>query len=284
MVAEQLHVLAKQLRLTKKQRTFAEAYAADPNCNISAAARAAGSRGKAAGPDGHQILSLAKVQTYIKAINSEAQQAATRHTENSVMSVAELMQRVTLLARHDAAQWLMFIDHDQRELGPDEKSDRELQRAVFVRTSEVDGKKETKTEVDGPRRTTCCCCGGRGDHWNPISRLMELPTPERMADDFVFNMREACARGLGPQVEGISFDKDGRPKLKFVDKLGSLALMAKLLGLDRDGAGDEPESVRLQREAYREALKIPEVAKALDKVTVEVERVTERLLVTRSGS
>lgn len=76
MKPAELHALAKSLKLTERQRKFAEAYAADPTSNGAAAAKAAG-YGAGAKVRAAELVTHRNVQQYVAAIVGSAPLDAT---------------------------------------------------------------------------------------------------------------------------------------------------------------------------------------------------------------
>jgi hypothetical protein len=89
--------LAKELRLTDQQRRFAEALAADPEQNQTAAAKAAGSSQPAM--MGSKWMRLDKVKQYLAAISKKAIQKAERSHNNAVADLAESLAKASEVLR-----------------------------------------------------------------------------------------------------------------------------------------------------------------------------------------
>jgi phage terminase small subunit len=92
--------LAKELRLTEQQRRFAEALAADPEQNQTAAAIAAGvAAGKNAEQSGSRWSRMVKVQNYLAAISKKAIEKAERKSERAVADLAESLAKASDVLR-----------------------------------------------------------------------------------------------------------------------------------------------------------------------------------------
>ncbi len=98
-----LSQLAKDLRLTQKQRRFAEALALDPERNQTKAAMAAGSTVKRAHVTGSQWVRLGKVQAYIKAFLGVSPEGAVvaKRVRPRIADRNEVLRRLTRQARAD---------------------------------------------------------------------------------------------------------------------------------------------------------------------------------------
>lgn len=94
---EELDKLAQEL--TPKQRAFAEAYAADPERNITHAAIKAGS-GKRPDVTGQKWLGLTRVRSYIDALTFEGRKLAQAKTGEVVGTLAEALALKTAAMRH----------------------------------------------------------------------------------------------------------------------------------------------------------------------------------------
>jgi hypothetical protein len=113
-----LLALAAQLRLTAKQRAFAEHLAADPDRIATRAARAAGA-GKGAEVTASKWLRLAKVQTYLGALTVEAQTSAAARTSGAVVSLTEILERLTAIARTSIGDCLRISSSGRLEIDPE---------------------------------------------------------------------------------------------------------------------------------------------------------------------
>jgi phage terminase small subunit len=91
--------LAKSLRLTEKQRRFAEALAADPERNQTKAAVEAGYPEGAARARGAENVTKRNVQEYLAALASKAIRKANGNAENAVGTLAEHLTILTAQAR-----------------------------------------------------------------------------------------------------------------------------------------------------------------------------------------
>lgn len=109
-----LQALAKQLRLTNKQRKFAEALAPDPEENQSRAAEIAG-LGTPYHVQGSKMVRLGKVQQYIEALRKEAgvdlvrptaTANALERTERKIADLAEVLEILTNQARYKMSDYL----------------------------------------------------------------------------------------------------------------------------------------------------------------------------------
>lgn len=96
--ARQLDALARELRLTNKQRAFAEALAADTRRNQTKAAIVAG-LGKDAAAKGSRMARVGKVQKYITAITAAATEEAIRRAGTLIMDAAEVQERLSVIGR-----------------------------------------------------------------------------------------------------------------------------------------------------------------------------------------
>lgn len=108
----------------------------------------------------------------------------------------------------------------------------------------------------------------------------QLDPDNRIKEHFRIDLRRAFEKGLGPQLEELSFDKFGQPKLKFVNKLQAAQVLARLIGLDR-ATPDEPEEARQAREMFRQVLQDPKAREALDRIAISYEQISQRVTITR---
>jgi len=114
---EELDLLAKKLRLSEKMRKFAEAYVLDPKRNKSKAARAAGAQSP--GKQGHTWANMTKVQTYVNAMLTKAQEVEEFRTGETVLQLAEAEGILSRQARGNMGQ---FIDVVVQGKGEDRRS------------------------------------------------------------------------------------------------------------------------------------------------------------------
>lgn len=114
---KKLDELATRLKLTPKERRFAEALAVDPERNQTAAARKAGYSPKQAERHGSLVARRGRVKTYLAAILTEAHAEAQEQAAGSVMSVQELWERLTLIARSDMADYTETVESEPAEDG-----------------------------------------------------------------------------------------------------------------------------------------------------------------------
>lgn len=103
----ELDALARRLRLTPRQRAFAEALAQDPNRNQARAAAAAG----VAHPDraaeyGCRWAKNPGVREYLAALTRSARQQVIAKTGRACANVAEVLEILTRQARSNIGQYL----------------------------------------------------------------------------------------------------------------------------------------------------------------------------------
>lgn len=114
---KKLDELARRLKLTPKERRFAEALAVDPEANQTAAARKAGYSAKQADRHGSLVAGRGRVKTYLSALLAEAHAEAQEQASGSVMSVRELWERLSLIARADMADYVETAEGEPGEDG-----------------------------------------------------------------------------------------------------------------------------------------------------------------------
>lgn len=152
----ELDRLARDLRLTPKQRRFAEALAADPSGNKTLAALAAGCGSAAARFRGSKWLAMPKVRRYVESLRTAAQLALERRTADAVMSAAEVQERLTTLARADLGAHLE-VDADGVPRVKIDPAQTYILREVSTRHGPEDEVRggatwtETKVRVADPR-------------------------------------------------------------------------------------------------------------------------------------
>src|SRR5262245_55609894 len=93
-----LERLAADLRLTRKQRAFAEALATDKERNQTRAAHAAGC-GRGAAVTASKWLRLAKVQTYIRAVTEAAEAERRAKTADSLTALERALIALSNILR-----------------------------------------------------------------------------------------------------------------------------------------------------------------------------------------
>lgn len=94
MTAKELDALARNLKLTKRERAFAEAYASGPTeGNGTNSARAAGYSGPdpALASAAWQVLKRLKVQTYLAELKGAAVVKASRKTGATIATMADAL-------------------------------------------------------------------------------------------------------------------------------------------------------------------------------------------------
>jgi phage terminase small subunit len=84
-------------KLTAKQRSFAEALAADPTLNATRAAIAAGA-GRGAAVTACKWLRLAKVQAYLTSLREQAEARAAARSARTVVTLTEILESLTAIA------------------------------------------------------------------------------------------------------------------------------------------------------------------------------------------
>ena len=111
--AQRLLAKAAELKLTEKQRRFAEALARDPEENQTRAAEVAG-LGKPWAVQGAKMVKLGKVRAYIAAIHAEAGLTAVRAdgAESAIASREEVLRAITEDMRSDIAD-VVHINADR---------------------------------------------------------------------------------------------------------------------------------------------------------------------------
>lgn len=113
---KKLDELASRLKLTPKERRFAEALAVDPERNQTAAARKAGYKSDQR-RHGSLVAARGNVRAYLAAILEEAHAEAQEKTADAVMSVRELWERLTIIARSDMADYTETAEGEPGEDG-----------------------------------------------------------------------------------------------------------------------------------------------------------------------
>lgn len=214
-----LDALARNLRLTRRQRLLAEVATANPDLTGAQMARAADYSGNEVtlAVIASQQLRSAKVQKYIAALVTAAKTQALQHTASSVCTASEILQRMSIRARANLADFIVFTDAG----APKEDEARD-----------------------------------------PDARMLE---------HFVFDLRAAFKRGLGPCLQEISFDRDGRPKIRLVDAKAADDTLARWLGMEKVSPEEPPEMAKA-RAALQLLLANPEHARNLESMSLEVEQ------------
>lgn len=110
---QRLANLAKSLKLTDRQRTFAETLASNGG-NQRQAAIAAGSPPRSADVTGSKWASHGKVVQYLKVLRAEAERREERAIEkaadDAIMRRNELLRRLSAQARADIGKHLRIVD------------------------------------------------------------------------------------------------------------------------------------------------------------------------------
>jgi phage terminase small subunit len=101
--------LARRLRMTERQRRFAEALAADATWNQTRAALVAGVAPERAAIQGSRWVRLSKVQECIAALSWEAIMAAERRTGKAVASLTQILELLSAQMRCQKA----WTEHGQ---------------------------------------------------------------------------------------------------------------------------------------------------------------------------
>lgn len=218
--AAALQLLARELKLTTRQRLLAETVVANPDMAIVEAAKAAtlgGTTDNALSTQAAQILALPKVQAYQWALMLQAKSHALAHTAGSVCTTAEILQRMSRRARTDIGFFLEFTDAGAAKEGEERDPDK------------------------------------------------------RLKESFVIDLQGAIREGYGVCVEGLSFDKFGRPSLKLTNGRMADEILGRWLGLDRM-TQEEPAEIKLAREVMAKLLANPELARAMETIAFAVER------------
>jgi hypothetical protein len=130
--AARMAALADDLKLTNKQRTFAEALAATGN---QAEAGRVAALGKNPDVQASKMVRVPKVAAYLAALKAEAVQLAQQRTKRRIMGGAEVLERLTEQAEISLAEFVTIVpDAPSPTAGPgdqkpaktidDEKRDR----------------------------------------------------------------------------------------------------------------------------------------------------------------
>lgn len=247
---------ARLYRLTPKQRRVAEVAVANPEATGKEIARLAGVSGPNAADVALRVLRLQHVRKYMAAMTDAAMHVAAERTGAAVLSAADVIQAVAKIAVEDLSgdlsKWVVFsgVRHER--------------------------------DADGN-----CSCGSdhklvRMDDGQVVGYTRD---PEgRLVEDFQLDLRRGFENNLAKQIEELSFDREGRPKIKLTSRiaaaqirLAALTTLGKWMGLE-DKSPEEPAEIREAREAFRRALANPDVARAADQVSMEMERVRVKLV------
>jgi hypothetical protein len=237
-LATRLDAIAADLRLTKRQRAFADVLVGDPMATDVHALRTIGASAGACS------RKTPKIRRYIDeaiALNRELAKAsgvALMPTKN------EVVMRMATRARANMADFMTFI--------PRESVSAKVENSTLLTPGNSPDSVAVPNAPEGYSR-------------DPDSRLVE---------DFQLDLQRAIKNGFGHCIKSISFDREGRPKIELVDGMAADAHLARWLGIDKSVAPPEDEDMRAAREAFRSMLASnPDKARQLEDFSVELDRV-----------
>lgn len=273
-VGAQTELQAAAAACSPGERTFVEALAADPKQNRTRAAQAAhwGGSPASSAVAGSRALRRPKVRRYLAALTAKAGELVERRSGRAILSAADVLERlselalgcgpaadtlVDIVARADMAR---FVDLGAAATGPASATDA------------------APAEVVAPQGEA-------------PAAAEKAPTPAEpeAGDGFTVDIPGALRAGLGPMIQALDYDSEGRPRLKLYSRQGAaeallrarldaLRSLADIYGQARGGGRprDDQETERRELEALRDLIVDPEARATLTRASVLVEEARRR--------